>query len=328
MDNNSDYATKLREFGSQIHYNNGKARWFCTSSCYSIRLVDVFNNAINDINYDHGAVLLCAIDHKKFNLVRFLVENGANLDNTNLIVECAMNGTLEIMRYLVDAGIDIHTHGSNALNEACSNNIEMVRYLVDNGIKIDDNVLIYTSELEIIRYLVEHGANVRANNDKVLRHHARRNDLDIVRYLVDNGADIHASNDEALYLSSMNESFDVVRYLIEMGVDIHAYDDIALKSSVASGNLEMTRYFIESGSNVNAIKYVPFSGYDIDDIREYIDMVRYLLTVGVDIQILAKNIQTEMINILKAQCAENTFMTLLRKDIYALSVHILSLPPN
>ena len=56
------------------------------------------------------------------------------------------NGHLEVVRYLVEQGANIH-----------ANNDYAIRWASENG------------HLEVVRYLVEKGANIHANNDYAIQ---------------------------------------------------------------------------------------------------------------------------------------------------------------
>jgi len=97
--------------------------------------------------------------------------------------------------------------------------LEVVKFLVENGANIhanNDLALCWAAEngyLEIVKYLVENGANIHANNDCALRWAAYKGHLEVVKYLIENGADIHADNDSALYCIAWNGHLEVVKYL-------------------------------------------------------------------------------------------------------------------
>jgi len=147
--------------------------------------------------------------HKKFNLniraslcwasknghlevVKFLVEKGANVHTNIDYPHClaSENGHLEVVKFLVEKGADIHANDDYALQLASGN-----------------------GHLEVVKFLVEKGANIHVNNDDVLRLASEYGRLEVVKFLVEKGADIHANNDCALYLASINGHLEVVKFL-------------------------------------------------------------------------------------------------------------------
>jgi ankyrin repeat protein len=77
-----------------------------------------------------------------------------------------MNGHLDVARFLVENGADIHTDNDLAL-----------RWSAEYGY------------LDVVQFLVENGADIHADNDYALQWAARNGHLDVVRFLAENGAD-------------------------------------------------------------------------------------------------------------------------------------------
>ena len=97
--------------------------------------------------------------------------------------------------------------------------IDIVKYLVENGADIharNDWALIMASEnghLDIVKYLVNEGADIHVRKDWALRIASEKGHLDIVKYLVNEGADIHARDDWALRVASRKGHVEVVKFL-------------------------------------------------------------------------------------------------------------------
>ena len=102
----------------------------------------------------------------------------------------SLRGHLEIVKYLVENGADIHAEKDVALRSAS-----------------------FKGHLDIVKFLVENGADIHARNYDALRKASQLGHLDIVKYLVENGADIHARNDLALKTASQRGHLEVVNYL-------------------------------------------------------------------------------------------------------------------
>jgi ankyrin repeat protein len=86
------------------------------------------------------------------------------------------------------------------LNYAAGNgHLEVVRFLVEQGVDIQDDALkraAANGRLDVVKFLVEHGAD--DINNWPLGWAAKYGHLEVVRFLVENGADIHAMDDGAL----------------------------------------------------------------------------------------------------------------------------------
>mgnify|MGYP001202680553 CR=1 FL=1 len=93
---------------------------------------------------------------------------------------------VEVMKYLIDNGADIHANDDYALS--CSAN---------NG------------HLEVVKYLIEQGADVHAYNDAALRSSAYNGHFEVVKYLIENGADVQV----AIKHLKIVEDYDTVSVL-------------------------------------------------------------------------------------------------------------------
>ena len=88
---------------------------------------------VNSIDNSDTAILMRALWGKQFEIVKFLVDNGADINTTNsqstVLIEAAYSGCTEIVKLLIDAGANIDTkdwRGLTALMKASEqNHIEM-----------------------------------------------------------------------------------------------------------------------------------------------------------------------------------------------------------
>ncbi len=85
--------------------------------------------------YDNKALIL-ATTFGHLDMIKYLVENGANIKVQNNIVlnEAVRKGRLDIIKYLMEQGIDITVDDNKALYWAASyNHAEIVKYLLENS---------------------------------------------------------------------------------------------------------------------------------------------------------------------------------------------------
>lgn len=127
-------------------------------------------------------------------LVEVLKETDFEIkDKNEALFWFSRRGNLEVLKYLVENGADIHAAKDSALSSAAFN-----------------------GHLEIVKYLVEHGADIHSEHNRALRWAAERGYLEIVNYLVEHGANIHAKNDYALRKAEKYGHTEVVEYLKEV----------------------------------------------------------------------------------------------------------------
>ena len=101
-----------------------------------------------------------AINRKNIDIVKYLVENGASLNQMYIVAQAAGQGHLDIVKYLVEKGADIHEDNEYALQLASAR-----------------------GHLDVVKYLVKKGANIHTDNDLALREARKNNWTKVVEYL-------------------------------------------------------------------------------------------------------------------------------------------------
>ncbi|AGF84868.1 repeat protein [Moumouvirus goulette] len=131
-----------------------------------------------------------------------------------------------IIKYLIQNGVDIQVRNNEALIHACSESLKIVKLLVENGANINAknneplDEACSEGKIDIVKYLVEKGANIHAENGKALISACFGGHLNVVKYLVKNGANIHANNDRALEVASKYDYKKIVNFLVKNGVNL------------------------------------------------------------------------------------------------------------
>lgn len=184
---------------------------------------------------------------------------------------------INVMRCLIQQGIDINMYDGRFLHLACQeNNFRMVKLLVESGADIhhrnDEAVKIASqfNHIKIAKYLIEFGADVYSDNC-VLIHAVSRSDLDTLKYLHMAGVDIYMESQLALRTACGFGHLDIVKYLVRNGGDIHIIDDDCLKTASYNGHLDLMQYLIQQGADVE--KAIEF-GLDNNICPETIEYLR------------------------------------------------------
>ena len=160
----------LLHCGADIHANDdcddgGALQWASTYG--HIEIVRLLIDSGADVNANGDYALRCALGNDKFEVAKFLLDHGANV-NTALIRASADGqlevGELEVVKYLLDHGADIHADNDAALRSAS-----------------------YQGHLEIVKILLDHGADIHAYNDGALLLASFDGHLNVVQYLLDHG---------------------------------------------------------------------------------------------------------------------------------------------
>ncbi len=115
------------------------------------------------------------------------------------LIKFSSAGHLDIVKYLVEKGADIHAPNDLAPPDRA------LRQAAHNG------------HLDVVKYLVDKGSDIHVRDDLALKGAARGGHLEVVKYLVGKGADTGAKNPDcliggALHWATMADQLDVVAY--------------------------------------------------------------------------------------------------------------------
>ena len=155
-------------------------------------------------------------------IVKPLIEKGANIDFTFLLYEASRAGQLELVKISIERRVNVNTRnrdGWTALEGASSGgHSDVVKLLVEKGANVNaqgenGQTALHCADgsepieeyfyLKVITCLIEKGANVNVQdkNGNTPLHNSLNNtniggDLKIAKLLVEKGADIEAKNNK------------------------------------------------------------------------------------------------------------------------------------
>ncbi|KAJ2985995.1 hypothetical protein NUW58_g5242 [Xylaria curta] len=135
-----------------------------------------------DINEDDGHALFFAAQNENLEIIKFLVDNGARVNNSSwgskAFYSAILSGNLEIVKVLVDNGANPSQqtgyHGSPLHVAAAKQNPEIVKVLLDEGVNVNSldaaqqtalHRAVKHSSVPIVRLLLAHRASLSAKDD-------------------------------------------------------------------------------------------------------------------------------------------------------------------
>ena len=188
-----------------------------------------------------------------------------------LIMAC-MEGDLEFVQTLVEAGININgigTEGFTPLMVAASNQeSKIVKYLIEQGADVNAttngwNALIEAADegsLKSMKFLLEAGADVNyfwtPGSPTAITMAASENYLECLELLIEYGADINGvgSSMPPLHIAAEEGNLKIIDYLITRNVDIHKKDlfgRTALMYAAEEGNTRSFERLMNAGANID-----------------------------------------------------------------------------
>lgn len=186
-------------------------------------------------------------------------------------------GHLEVVKYLISKGADIHAKVDNKINSLHEGEATLM-------------LAASSGQLEIVKYLIAQGANVN-NQSKyyatALKSAAGTGQLEVVKYLISKGANISIG---ILVFAVESGNVELVKYFIAQGVDVNAYiDSLSGKSALMfAKKLEIIKALISAGARVNDADsggetlLLRIAKYG-ESCHRNIETLEYLISVGADI---------------------------------------------
>lgn len=191
-------------------------------------------------------------------------------------------GHLEVVKYLISKGADIHAKVDNKINSFHDGEATLM-------------LAASSGQLEIVKYLVSKGANVNNQNKfqwTALKSAAETGQLEVVKYLISKGAKVTIEGEKSTALLSAvrSRNVELVKYLIAQGADVNAYVDIPFGKSalIFANKLEIIKALISAGARVNDADsggetlLLRIAGGD-EVCHRTIETLEYLVSVGADI---------------------------------------------
>ncbi|KAL7920744.1 ankyrin repeat-containing domain protein [Trichoderma austrokoningii] len=219
-----------------------------------------------------------------------------------------MQGHEDVVKYLLDAGADVHFCGGNnfqrtGLQIACGQgNENVVRLLLEAGSEVNmspamnHGIRILTRSQQEAHSPPKTFAVARYNGRTALQAASERGHLNIVKLLLERGAEVNAppspvAGCTALQAAAKGGYGAIVHLLLSHGAQANApsarYKGVtALQGACLQGNLETVELLLRSGADVQASG----GGYDGDGTalhaaaeKGHLDIVKKLIGVGADI---------------------------------------------
>jgi len=229
-------------------------------------------------------------------------------DNTYLLHRAAEKGSVEIVKILLEKGVDVNlldikAKASPLHYAALNSHIEVVKLLIENGadvhtkIKDDYPPLYWAAEndhLEIVKLLIEKGADLDAESkygNSTLCLAIEKGHLAIVKLLIEKGADIHVKNKHGytpLCLAAQNGHLEIVELLIEKGSDIHVKNgnsNTPLCLAAQKGHSKIVKLLIEKGADIHVKGFYDYTPLCLAAQSGHLEIVELLIEKGADIHV-------------------------------------------
>lgn len=247
-------------------------------------------------------------------MVKYLVEIGANINNSDLYMEAIMNGHMDIVKYLIECGVD-YQNVANKIIETSMNygHVEILEYFMDLDLKIENennyllDLAIKYGHLNLVKYLYKIGFVYDTNCVDSLISICGMYRLDCIKFIFEN-TDMALFDkdtiDKCFIEAARGKRPSIMEYLFERGyyppVDYDLLYDLILKKRYKSVQLLLK------------------SDYDLSLNDYYVVKLAYKTGNNNIINLLNKNIPTHDINL------TTTLISAINRSNYHVIPEIIS----
>ena len=284
-------------------------------------IINLDKDIIHRLHNSEILPLNFAIKHNKFELVKLLIENGADInlsDNIDSPLTIAIaKQDVNLISYLIKKGVDINRvddQGNTPLVYAIEQQqFKVIDLLLENGVKLDvksskKSPLIAAIEIgnsDLVSTLIEKGIDINnpdSQGNHFLIYAIEQKQFNIAKLLIEKGAAVNQSydNETPLFAAILSGNIDMVNYLLEHGAnkdnisnDVGDKKNRYLIDAIENGNLAMADWLIskdffdlsetdERGCNILHILAISYTRYKKPDEKEKIINLIFLLADKTD----------------------------------------------
>ncbi len=205
---------------------------------------------VNSINREEQTPLMKAVYKSNLEIVEYLLENGADVNTTDLWKQTALMLSYglnsDVVKILIEQGADVnaknHYKRTPLMYFVEYGTVKSMKLLIENNADVNSVDSDNTSALLCSTYI---------DKDKQA--------VQKIKLLISKGADINQQNNEgcsALLYASWHLDKSLIQYLIDKGAKINnsnKYGETSLMKAILGANDDVACFLIDRGTNINAV---------------------------------------------------------------------------
>jgi len=255
----------------------------------SVEIVKHLLDVKANVNAQQGKSLVIAVENGYFDLVKILTSAAADvhLQNGRSFQIAAVKGSLETLKHLVEFGCKQEELNAAFVESCKGKNMDVIKYLIGLGADVHhkkDRAIVEAAtngRLQVLKFLIECGCDPTTSNNKAFILACQNNRPKVVKYLISIFPDvIKAQNYGGLVRCATWSRFDLLEYLLSKGADIHAQNDYALREFFKNKKWKGVDICLHHGANIHAYNNEIFREAVRQKNQKYQDLV--MQSIGVE----------------------------------------------
>ncbi|KAF5306570.1 hypothetical protein FQR65_LT07297 [Abscondita terminalis] len=323
MNEESEITRFLIEAGAEVNLINrfDETPFLFAWKLTTLELVAKMQPTIADINAqnaDGETALVLSFKNQNFDVARFLIEAGADVNATNTFpfhFLCKF-GKLELVKRIRSMVNDINLQnadGETALHFSLKNeNFDVASFLIDEGADVNlCNGVDMTPFLEVCK--IGHYEIVKKIRPKMTQINFQKRDgetalhlslkhqkRDVATFLIDEGADVNLSNnfgETSLFYACRFGDIELVKKIRKFVSDVNLKNmdgDTVLGLSIRNENFEMAKFLNDENADVNVSNNTGMTPFLYACKIELVDVIKKMRSKVIDINWQNTNGQTAL----------------------------------
>jgi ankyrin repeat protein len=247
----------------------------------------IAETGINHIDSKGNTLLLCAIEYSYNDIVRYLVDEGADVNgnrraNYYPLELAALTGNMEVIKYLEQTKkLKYHRKTDYSIIFASTmGNCDILNLLISKGVDINKKYkgmasvhwAVQEGQFASLQILCSNGANINdisEDGQTPLYISAAENNMAILKYLIMASAEIDLTKDTTPFMiSCILNHFDIANELLNSGANVNHRDcdgRTAIFYAKLRNDKKLYDYLITKGASINIKDNHGLSVLDLGD---------------------------------------------------------------
>lgn len=288
------------------NYANAALIWAVHLGFLSIVHHALAKNANPNLMISDKSVLMVAAQWGRLEIAQTLLQHGANIDfrdndGKTALIFAISSKNFELVQFLIQEGADfleVDRLGHQPINHVHDEDVHIKDFLIQSEHFFKTVVATVRNsdlaELIKISQSIPNFFTQKHLAEKALFVAIQAGKIDAVTYLLDRGVNINAQYNQGrpLTYAGYYEKMDIALYLIERGACINCRDRFSntiIFYAIASGNVNLVQHLIERGADINIENAGAITPLRQAVMHGYIEIAQLLIQRGANVNYLSRN---------------------------------------